>query len=264
MSTASDSCSNIVSELSPLFQQMKSISLQEMKQVQLMNRIDSKFMMRRDRLTELFSHLTENYYIQIVNGSFVANYRTVYYDTPDISMYTAHHNKRKTRQKIRTRCYVDSGTSFCEIKNKSNKGRTNKLRIAIPGEDMLFLENDTNNDIVSFVDNNLKYRIENLLPQVETTFQRITIVNYEKTERITIDCNLSFYNYQTRISDQIPGLVIMEIKQDGMYASYFKNVLFEMRVKPKGISKYCLGTLLTKPDAKKNNFLPKLRYISKL
>ena len=43
-----------------------------------------------------------------------------------------------------------------------------------------------------------------------------------------------------------------------------KRILLSLRVKPVRISKYCIGTTLTDPDAKSNRFKVKIRTIRKI
>jgi hypothetical protein len=58
--------------------------------------------------------------------------------------------------------------------------------------------------------------------------------------------------------------MIIELKQDGKIPSKLKDCLADYRIFPGGISKYCLGTILTNPTAKYNRFKQKIRYIQKL
>jgi hypothetical protein len=177
-------------------------------------------------------------------------------------MYTMHHNRKLNRQKLRTRCYRSSQTTYCEIKNKLNTGRTKKLRVPIrPDQYNRIFEDPA---VVDFIRQNLRFDLDTLLPHVENEFTRITLVNKEKTERITIDGDIRFVNHHTGLSADISELVIIEVKQDGHQASPFKKLLHELNIKPKRISKYCLGTLLTNPQAKHNRFKAKIRYINKL
>ena len=95
-------------------------------------------------------------------------------------------------------------------------------------------------------------------------FHRVTLVNYAKTERLTIDCNLRFNNIATSATASMDNLVVMELKQDGRARSLLKEVLFDLRIKPFKISKYCIGTCMTRPEVKQNRFKKKLRRINKL
>ena len=89
-------------------------------------------------------------------------------------------------------------------------------------------------------------------------------MNYEKTERLTIDCNLRFENLRNGHTASMEPLVVMELKQDGRAKSLLKDVLFDMRIRPFKVSKYCIGTCLTRPEVKQNRFKKKLRRMEKL
>lgn len=250
-----ESVTDILAKFSP-------ITLEEMSAVKLMNRIDTKYLACRTRLPEILGHLQENYFVQENVGKRIAHYNTLYYDTPDAQMYVAHHDRKLTRQKLRARIYCDTGAAFCEIKNKNNKKRTKKKRIPIEigqfGNMLDYTEART------FVTEKLHYEVSSLIPQVENEFDRITLVNKGRTERLTIDSNIRFVNRHTGQSAEVPDLVIIELKQDGNIPSFFKQVLLDLRIKPKRISKYCLGTALTNPNVKANRFKIKIRYINKL
>jgi len=243
-------------------QKFNTITLAEMDKVKLMNRVDSKFLVTTDQLMEILDRISNRYFLQFNEGRTIANYNTLYYDTPDCEMYIAHHNRKLNRQKLRARIYVDSGIAFCEIKNKNNKGRTKKKRVPMNPADFNDMLSCTENK--SFVSEFLHYDVNSLSPVLENKFERITLVNVEKTERLTIDMNVNLINRTTGRSACIPNLVIVELKQDGLCPSFFRDVLLDLRIKQKRISKYCLGTVLTNPNIKNNRFRRKMRYIEKL
>lgn len=238
------------------------ISMEEMSAVKLMNRVDTKYLLTVAQLPEILTALQNDYFVQESHDKRYAHYKTLYYDTPDCDMYLAHHNRKLNRQKIRARIYCESQDAFCEIKNKNNKKRTKKKRVAIaPSQFLTMLQND---NIKEFVNKYLHYSIESLLPRLENAFDRITLVNYAKTERLTIDMGLHYFNHTIGNTIDIPDLVIIELKQDATHTSFFKSIMFEKRIRPKRISKYCLGTILTDPLIKQNRFKKKLRYIEKI
>ena len=249
-------------ELSDILLSFPPISLEEMKAVKLMNRIDTKYLVSRERLPDILSQLTGHFYVQELAGRRIAHYHTLYYDTPDVQMYHVHHAGKLHRQKLRARIYCETQTAFCEIKTKNNKKRTKKKRVELALSD--FGNMLENSEIRDFVSKKLWYDPELLVPQVENEFDRITLVNMGKTERLTIDMGICFRNRYTHKNAEVPHLVIVELKQDGNIPSYFKQVLLDMRIHPYRISKYCLGTMLTNPDVKMNRFKKKLRYINKL
>ena len=239
---------------------MQPITLGEMKEVKLMNRVDTKFLVTSDELLAILKGIHERYYAQEVEGNRLSPYSTVYYDTEDLKMYIKHHDRHLVRDKVRVRTYVDSHLTFCEVKHKTNKGRTKKKRIEIqPGVDIT-----KDPEATAFLVERQPYPVESLLPQLETAFDRFTLVNFEKTERLTIDCNLRFRNFTSGTSASMDDLVIMELKQDGRARSLLKAVLFDLRIKPYKISKYCIGTAMTRPEVKQNRFKKKIRRINKL
>lgn len=235
------------------------ISLAEMADVRLMNRVDTKYTTSLSLLPEFLKRLQADYYAQEINGSRISSYRTMYLDTYDRRMYLDHHNGRRTREKVRVRAYVDSQVTFLEIKNKSNKGRTKKKRIPLPE-----MKSYLHKDAEVFIDEHAGYSLDTLMPRLENSFSRITLVNRSKTERLTIDVNLAFRNPSDGLETQMEGLVIIELKQDGNLPSFAKSQLSELHIHPVGISKYCLGTVLTAPDVKSNRFKGKIMLLNKI
>lgn len=236
------------------------ISLAEMEEVRLMNRVDTKYVVSQERLPELLKCLQTTYLMQEINGSRFNTYRTLYLDTADRDMYLAHHNGRCSREKIRIRTYFDTQSVFLEVKNKTNKGQTKKKRFELP-EMTAYNQKEAE----SFLQKYAKYRPEILFPRLENVFHRITLVNYKKTERLTIDLNLAFRTPTTDgVEKKVDGLAIIELKQQGHQPSYVKNVLSELYIHRVSISKYCLGTILTVPGIKSNLFKGKLIQINKI
>ena len=253
---------------------MRPISLEEMKDVRLMNRVDTKYLITSEQLLAILMGIHEHYYAQEIEGKRLAAYSTVYYDTPNLTMYTLHHDRRLVRDKVRVRTYLDSNLTFCEVKHKTNKGRTKKRRVELKTENgKRKTENGKRKTVpvLSMIEDELRaaefrlpYPSETLNASLETAFDRFTLVNEEKTERLTIDCNLVFNNFVSNTSASMGSLVVMELKQDGRAHSLLKDVLLELRIKPYKISKYCIGTAMTRPDVKQNRFKKKLRRIQKL
>lgn len=250
-------------QMKDLLKNFPPISLSEMQGVKLMNRVDTKYLVARVQLPAILKRLESDYFVQTSEeGVPYSHYQTLYYDTPQQTMYHVHHAGKLHRQKLRARIYCDTQDVFCEVKTKNNKKRTKKKRIPIPMECYGNMLEDP--DIRDFVSQKLEYDVCQLVPQLENNFDRITLVNRDKTERLTIDSHLCFYNRYTGESAEIPHLVIIELKQDGNYPSFFKQVLADMRIHPHRISKYCLGTMLTNSSVKRNRFKKKMRRIAKL
>lgn len=235
------------------------ISLVEMAGVRLMNRVDTKYTTSLSLLPEFLKRLRADYFVQEINGDRMSAYRTMYLDTYDRRMYLEHHNGRRTREKVRVRAYVDSQDTFLEIKNKNNKGRTRKKRIPLPG-----MESYLHEEAELFIGEHANYSLHELMPRLENSFHRITLVNRNKTERLTIDVNLTFRNPADGLEKKMDNLVIIELKQDGNHPSFAKRQLAELHIHPVGISKYCLGTILTAPGVKSNRFKGKMMLLNKI
>lgn len=236
-----------------------SISLEEMSGIKLMNRTDTKFVTSHQVLERILLDTKYDYRIQEVNGEQNIAYHTVYLDTADRTMYMDHQNGRTVRKKIRVRTYISSGLTFLEIKNKNNKGRTDKKRIRIES-----IETMKENGGDLFLRQHAWYDQSKLLPLLENSFRRITLVNKRMTERLTIDTEVVFRCLQSGQTASLNDIVIIELKRDGRTPSPIKEVLRKLHVQSSGFSKYCIGSALTSVNLKKNRLKPKLRMLDKI
>ncbi len=232
------------------------ISLEEMKSVRLLNRIDTKYVTTLPLLVKLLQLAKDEYRIQEIDGKRNMPYYTLYYDTEACDMYIKHLCGKKTRQKIRIRAYENSGQAFFEIKNKNNKGRTAKKRVPCQLQTAL--------DCEDFLNTHTPYSFDDLLHRVENRFSRITLVNRNLTERLTIDTGLRFHNFSTDKVCTLDGLVIIELKRDGLTDSPILSLLQKLRIQPARFSKYCMGMALTDKTLRQNRFKPRLRMIHKM
>ncbi len=239
----------------------KPISLEEMSQVYLMDRIDTKYLTSITQLPRILKEMRTYFKVQIHNQTPIASYATQYLDTFDLKMFLIHHNGRLNRQKIRIRTYLDSHISFLEIKNKNNKGRTKKYRIPISNSQIDYI--DELGEYRYFLDTKSLYKTDSLFPSLTNNFKRITFVNNKLSERVTIDLNLTFCNCRNNSPYFLDNIVVLELKQDGWQHSDFKDILRSLRIKRSSFSKYCIGTVLTNPAIKSNLFKEKLNLINK-
>lgn len=248
------------------------ISLDEMTGIKLMNRTDTKFVTTVDRLKSLLMLAKDDYRVQEIDGKRIAQYYTAYFDTPDNNMYIVHQNGHAGRQKLRIRSYMDSGLNFLEVKTKNNHGRTKKKRVDMLGFDpenpdhgIRFMRQDEQyRHYDEFLRKHLRYDPTVLTEHLENHFNRITLVNKAKTERLTIDTGLQFHNLMTGHNADLTGLVIIELKRDGLQPSPILGMLRELRIKPSGFSKYCMGSAMTNPALKRNNFKERLHMVERL
>lgn len=246
----------------PVWRTMGRISLDEMDSIRLMNRIDTKFVTSVGKLVEILREAAiQGYRACEIEGQVITRYYSVYYDTPELRMYTAHETGRKVRQKIRVRTYLISGDTYLEVKNKNNHGRTKKKRIALPEDERMDFSADT--AASEWLQGHSWYTATEIRPTCTTEFNRITLVNGAKTERLTIDFDLHFHNFTTRLNADLGDAVIIELKQDGRAASQMKEILRSRGIRPYSASKYCLGVALTDPGVRSGRLKGKIHHISK-
>lgn len=247
---------NINQRIEELLEHLDPITLEQMSEIRLMNRTDTKFVTNKTKLAELLALCQGHYYAQFNAGSKIAAYRTTYWDTDEHHFYLDHHNGRSPRQKVRVRTYMDSGVTFLEVKTKNNHGRTKKKREEVPGQGLISEKEE-------FLQGLVHLGVGDIHETVQNNFHRITLVNYGKTERLTIDFDVHFLNMETGKETATGDLVIIELKRDGNVYSPILELLRQLRIKPSGFSKYCIGSVMTNPSLKHNMFKPKLVRISK-
>jgi hypothetical protein len=222
-----------------------------MESVKLMNRTDTKFLFTLDQFEEVMSEIKDEYRVLEVNRQRANRYRTLYYDTEDLGLYKEHHAGKLNRYKIRHRTYVESHTGFLEVKFKNNKGRTQKKRIEESEP-----PNNWGGENERFLYKTQPYDPEKLRPIIWVNYKRYTLVHKTQPERLTIDVELEFV--KNDVTKKLEGLVIAELKQEKRHASPFFNMMKKLHIRKGGMSKYCLGIVLTCDNVKKNSFKKKL------
>src|SRR5690625_1580628 len=238
------------------------ISLKEMNSVKLLNRIDRKFIIPINFISDFIQQLRNQYYILEIDGRRLSNYGTTYYDTPDLRFYQDHHNGLANRIKVRCREYVESKLRFFEIKVKSSGKRTNKFRLKLDQDKPLEIDESHYQKIRS----HYKYPVNFLTPTIINTYRRITLVNKAKTERCTIDLNIAFKSPEIPDKNiEANGFAIIELKQSSANRnSPVVSILQDRGFRSKSISKYVLGIMLAYPEVKRNAFKPLLLTLNKI
>ena len=234
------------------------ITLEEMEQSHLMSRFDEKFVFNVSKLPAFLEGLKSHYQILSVNSHVLSQYENIYFDTEDLKSYHDHHNGRGTRYKVRFRMYTDSGACYLEVKKKDNRGFTKKNRMPVKEMSRHLSPED-----LEFISRYAGDTDQPLQPSLSNHFHRITLVNSECRERVTLDVMIHFQN-EIREKD-LASVVIAEVKQEHhSYPSAFKRLMQHDRIFPASFSKYCMGTLLTHPGIKYNRFKPKLTILNKI
>lgn len=228
-----------------------------MDAVELINRIDTKFVFQAALLPSFLATLPASYRILEIDGIRSHHYETLYFDNSDFSLYLNHHNQRGNRYKLRLRRYGSSSVCYMEMKRKTNTGRTIKARrrtfdfhpeLVMEQEDFFREQTGERNACWQFT--------------TKVSFDRITLVSLNPPERLTLDLGLSFSDHHQ--SRQFPDLVVAEVKQGSRNPSVFIRLMKDHHIHPFSISKYCLGLSLLHPELKQNLFKKQQLFIQQL
>ena len=245
-------------ELRRELQQYSPITLDQMQSVALLKRVEVKYVLPRRVLPSILAALRREYAVLEVAGQRLNRYRTLYFDTDDFAMYRRHHAGAADRFKVRARTYLDSATSFLEVKHKTNKRRVLKERMPTPA-----LVTTLDDDAAAFVDRACPYAVDALQPRLWNSYRRITLVDLVRQARITLDVDLCFDWQERRAA--LPHIVIAEVKQARTsHAAPFIRLMQQYHIRATGFSKYCMGASLLYPDLKQNRFKQKQRLLAKL
>lgn len=251
---------NIRSEISEVVQELDTISLEEMDTVSLMRRMDVKYVFSVQKLPEILKSIASDYLVCEINEQREQSYETTYFDTPSLDMYKQHHKGKLNRHKIRVRKYLSTGEQYIEVKRKNNRRETVKKRVRISSHSA-----DVNSSQAEKILSHTPYLMSDLQPSLSNKFIRITLVNKNLTERVTIDYSLGFNDERNNKELHTSKLCVLEVKKNrGDSNRGFSNVLFQNKIAPMGYSKYCIGLALLNKDLKTNLFNMRLRALNKI
>ena len=240
-----------MSTLEEIIARFEPISLAEMDGVKLLSRTDTKFAFREADLPKYLEALMPEYRLLEVNGARGVSYRSLYFDTPELKHFLDHHNGRVFRSKTRFREYIGSGLIFLEVKRKTGRGATDKVRrreATIP--------ETLTADQQAFV-TQASGCADPLLPVLWNHFTRFTLVHRTRPERLTIDRGLRFSTPDS--SAVLDGICVAELKESRAdRGSPFAALMRAAGNRPSGMSKYCVGMLLLGLAPKRNAFKPVL------
>jgi len=243
------------------------VGLDELGGAELMDRFDAKHLVSASIFAAILDAAREDYRILEVRGMRVSEYITIYYDTPARDLYLAHHRGRLPRYKVRTRCYASTGARFLEVKRRDGQGRTRKARLPWGDPDMAPLSSLLREPLLGV---ERAVSLDRLEPAVEIRYHRITLVHRKAPERVTLDLGLSFAvpsgsrAQSVLVQTTLPGVGIIEVKQERRWSSPVSQVLRELGVRPTRVSKYCLALATLDPSLKHNRFLPMITSVKAL
>ena len=234
------------------------VSLAQMEDMALLRRIDTKYVLSKAQLYQALRHLTTAYHTLEVEGRRQQQYETLYFDTPDFALYRQHHDGWRSRYKVRSRVYADSGLAFLEVKHKTNQNITVKHRVQTPE-----LVTKIGEWAEDFLYTCFPYPSTALTVRLQNAFRRITLVSTHDIERVTLDLGLRFAANGARLP--LPGIAIAEVKQAAFsLRSEFVGQMRALGVRPLRFSKYCIGVAHLYDQVKANRFKLQQLYLDKL
>ena len=236
--------------LSQSLSQFESMSIESlMDRAELMDRTDRKFVFHRKLLSDILNDCANEYRILEMQGQRMFEYETEYFDTPERLFYFQHHRGLGNRYKVRRRLYGGTGEEFIEVKHKTHKGNTQKLRVA--GRTLSTAELLLHEHIGPSVTKQLQ-------PSLLVRYTRITLLHKQKNEKVTLDFGITWGSPPNEagsgLSIPFDNLIIAEVKSTNLHFNTFQGIAKNLGIREGSLSKYCLGTLAVYPGIKQNQF----------
>ena len=224
----------------------------------LQDRTDTKYLLTQAQAVAALAALRESYWVLAVDDRRLSAYATLYFDTPDLALYHAHHGGRRHVFKVRSRSYVESDLSFFEVKEKTGGDRTSKHRLPTAAL-LTALTPEAQALLAAYA-----LPADALRPTLWNEYERVTLVAKTGRERVTLDFGLRFQQVGGP-GRALPGVVTAEVKQAGLNRhSPWMQLMRQWGVRHSGFSKYCVGVSLLYPAVKHNNFAPQLRRLARV
>lgn len=235
--------------------EMPAVGLAELEErAALQSRVDRKYAMPVAEAGRLLGALAPVAAALEINGLRRFRYESLYFDTPDLASYRLTAYRHRRRFKIRTRTYVDSGSTWLEVKVPGPRGSTMKYRSPHEPGPWLSTGRTFVDDV--FARHDLAVRT-GFAATLRTRYLRVTLLLAPPTDgpglggdtagdsRVTIDTALHFSSAGREL--RLPATAIVETKT-GSAASYADRLLWQWGQRPVAISKYATGLAALRTD----------------
>lgn len=227
---------------------LAAVGLDDLGEASLLDRVDTKFAVPVAHVDALLEACLPTHAALEVDERREFHYHTQYFDTADLAFYRAHVHGHLPRHKVRVRRYLDAGTAMLEVKGKTNRRRTEKIRVPV--------DPTTPDPLALLARAPLPAGVlpprEDLSPRADISFRRATLVRAGIGERVTIDVN--YIGTAAGHTIALPHLAIVEVKQAAHAPSPILEVLRALGHRKLRFSKYCLAIAALVPD------VPRPRY----
>jgi hypothetical protein len=207
----------------------------------LLTRVDRKYIVKIATFERLVAALGEHddWRALAIDGSRMFGYQSTYFDTPDLTTYRAHLQRRRHRCKVRVRWYVDSGDCMLEVKRKGVRGLTIKERQRHDRDHRDDLGLVGRAFVQRAAPDDGRLDVAALRPVLVTDNRRATLASLSGHARVTVDTDL-VCGWGDRQAALLPDYVVLESKGQGR-ATVVDRLLHTHGERPQEISKYCVG-----------------------
>lgn len=231
---------------------LSPISLADLvEQAELLTRVDRKYVVPVADAEAVLSDVVGCSQVLEIDGRREFGYRSTYFDTPGRDSFLTSGRSHRRRWKVRTRTYLDSGSSWLEVKTSAPRGQTLKQRIAHPdGQDVHELTTDGRSFVGDVIGPEMAGLVE---PVLVTSYRRTTLFLPASGSRVTVDVDLGWTSLTYMADLERPSLAIVETKT-GSTPSAMDRLLWTRGHRPARISKYGVGM------AALNSDLPRLKW----
>lgn len=187
---------------------MPATDLEALDSVQLMRRFDTKYVVPESWLPALYEVMAPHAHVLEVNGHRNSAYENLYFEFPDDRFLQDHLRGKARRMKVRERHYCSNGMTFLEVKERLPGGRTVKERMRRSSDPNSPLSAEE----LSFLHQHLDLA-EALEPRLQGTFERATLVDFTRKERVTVDRGLQVALSGSPLAPFLANLAVIEVKQ---------------------------------------------------
>lgn len=217
-------------------------------------RAESKFVVSEANAAALVLALRHQFAVLPAGAALVADYRSLYFDTDDLTFFHAHRRGRRIRHKVRVRHYPDRALSVLEVKSRRAEHDSFKCRRSRD-----YGSNGFDADDMAFVREHCG-PTGALLPQVWVTYRRVTLLGVNSPERVTLDMHLDMWRASGR--GRLRSAVVVEVKQPRLdHHSVAMAGLRAAGCRPGWMSKYCAAIAVTSPDVRTHPLASRLRQL---
>ena len=236
------------------------IGLKELNALaELQTRVDRKYFVPAEVFRRLIAELGAEIQVLDMGGRRTFGYESVYFDTPELSTYRAHVQRRRQRFKARTRTYTDTGLCMFEVKVKGARGETVKQRVPHPQQ----FRAELTDEALAHLATTLREAYHQdapvgMRPTLVTTYRRTSLVTRWGDARLTCDTGLVCLDLEHEVRDTGTH-VLVESKSAGQAGSVADRFLRDLGVRPVSVSKYAVAVAALHPELPSNPWHQTLR-----